>query len=47
MKKMKSKMLLSAHKKLSEAAIREARHKAEIILKDAQMKADEKSCFHC
>ena len=33
--------LISAQK-LSEAAIREARHKAEIILKDAQMKADEK-----
>ncbi len=33
--------LISAQK-LSEAAIREARHKAEIILKDAQLKADEK-----
>lgn len=33
--------LISAQK-LSEAAIREARHKAEIILKDAAMKADEK-----
>lgn len=33
--------LISAQK-LSEAAIREARHKAEIILKDATMKADEK-----
>ena len=33
--------LISAQK-FSEEAIREARHKAEIILKDAQMKADEK-----
>lgn len=33
--------LISAQK-LSEAALREARHKAEIILKDAAMKADEK-----
>ncbi len=33
--------LISAQK-LSEAAIREARHKAEIILKMLKMKADEK-----